>query len=162
NGTANVPTAIAHGDYIFCSTGYNKGSALLKLERDGDGVRAEEVYFLRAGELQNHHGGMVLVGDYVYAGHGHNAGAPTCVELKTGKIVWKQRQPPGDGSAAVVYADGDLYFRYQDGTMALIEATPEGYKEKGTFPIPHGGSPSWPHPVVAGGKLYLREQDWLM
>jgi outer membrane protein assembly factor BamB len=162
NRVANIPTPIVHGDHVFCSTGYNAGSALLKLERDGDGVRADEVYYLPARDLQNHHGGMVLVGDYLYAGHGHKAGAPICVELKTGKIAWKERRSPGDGSAGVVYADGDLYFRYQDGTMALIEATPEAFKEKGSFQIPHVDSPSWPHPVVAGGKLYLREQDWLM
>jgi hypothetical protein len=62
----------------------------------------------------------------------------------------------------VVYADGHLYFRYEDGVMALIEATPEGYREKGSFKLPVNGSPSWPHPVVAGGRLYLREQDALL
>jgi outer membrane protein assembly factor BamB len=162
NGTANIPTPLVHGDYIFCSTGYNTGSALLKLERTGDGVNAAEVYFLPARALQNHHGGMVLVGNYVYAGHGHNAGAPTCVEWKTGKIVWKQARGPGSGSAAVAYADGDLYVRYQNGVMALIAATPDGYELKGSFQIPHVNTYSWSHPVIAGGKLYLREQDWLL
>jgi hypothetical protein len=62
----------------------------------------------------------------------------------------------------VVYADGNLYFRYDNGTMALIEATPEGYREHGTFQIPDCNNPSWSLPVVAGGKLYLREQDNLL
>jgi outer membrane protein assembly factor BamB len=163
NGTANIPTPIVRGDLVFCSTAYNTGSALLRLKPDGAGIKAEEVYFLPHRELQNHHGGMVLIGDHVYCGHGHNQGSPACVDLQTGKIVWKEDRGAGTGSAAVVAADNNLYFRYQNGVMALIEATPEAYHQKGTFKIPHaGGAPSWSHPVVLGGKLYLREMDWLM
>jgi outer membrane protein assembly factor BamB len=162
NGTANIPTAIVKGDQVFCSTGYGAGAALLRLVPGGDGVKAEEVYFLPAKDLQNHHGGMVLVGDYIYCGHGHNAGEPSCVELKTGKVVWRERGP-GSGSSAVLAADGELYFRYQNGVMALVEATPSGYKEKGKFTLPeNSGKPSWPHPVIANGKLYIRDQDTLL
>ena len=163
NGTANIPTAIVKGDQVFCSTGYGAGAALLKIvPQTNGGFKAEEVYFIKGNEFQNHHGGMILVGDYVYAGHQHNQGFPICVELATGKITWKKDRGPGSGSAAVVYADGNLYFRYENGVMALIEATPQGYSEKGTFRIPNVSGPSWPHPVVAGGKLYLREGDSLM
>ncbi len=125
--------------------------------------KVEEVYFLRGQVLQNHHGGLVLVGDYVYGGHGHNAGFPFCLNFSTGQFAWKPVRGSGDGSAAVVYADGHLYFRYQNGVMALIEATPEGYREKGHFdlPLPHG-TPSWPHPVVVHGRLYLRGPDTLL
>ena len=81
---------------------------------------------------------MVLVGDHVYAGHGHNRGNPIAIELATGKVVWggAEQKAAGTGSAAVAYADGNLYFRYQNGTMVLIEATPAGYVEKGSFAIP--------------------------
>lgn len=159
NGTATIPTPIVHDDYVFCSSGYGTGSALLKLSRSGNGVKAEEVYFLNGDKLQNHHGGLVLIDDYVYCGHGHNNGFPTCVELKTGKIKWGGKRGPGQESAAVVYADKQLYFRYQNGTMALISASPASYKMNGKFEIPGVSKPSWSHPVVAGGKLYLREQD---
>jgi outer membrane protein assembly factor BamB len=162
NRTANIPTPIVRDDLVFCSTGYGAGSALLRLVPENGGVKAEEVYFLDARELQNHHGGLVLVGDYIYGGHGHNAGQPVCVEFLTGKVVWKERGP-GSGSAAVLYADGHLYFRYQNGVMALIEASPAGYKEKGRFQLPNdSGKPSWPHPVIANGRLYVRDQDALM
>jgi len=158
NGTASIPTPIVHGDYVFCSSGYGTGSALLKLSKAGQGVKAEEVYFLDGGTLQNHHGGLVLLGDYIYGGHGNNDGIATCLELKTGKIKWKHRGP-GSSSAAVVCADGQLYFRYENGVMALISASPKGYHLNGTFQIPNVAGPSWSHPVVAGGQLYLREQD---
>lgn len=160
NRTANIPTPIPIDDYIFCSTGYQTGSALLKLSPSAEGINAEEVYFLPGKTLQNHHGGMVRVGDHIYLGHQHNAGFPTCVEWKSGKVIWQQRGP-GKGSAAVVYADGHLYFRYQDGKMALVEASPKEYKLKSTFEIPNVTQPSWPHPVVTGGHLYLREWDRL-
>lgn len=162
NPTANIPTPVVMGDYVFCSSGYQTGAALLKLSPDGDGVRAEEVYFLDAKTFQNHHGGMIVLGDYLYTGHGHNAGAPTCLAWKTGDVAWRHNRGPGTGSAAVAYADGNLYFRFENGVMALIGATPEGYQEKGSFQIPDVGNPSWSHPVVIGGRLYLREQDALL
>jgi outer membrane protein assembly factor BamB len=162
NDVANIPTPIIKGDHVFASTGYQAGSVLLKLVPSAQGVDAQEVYFLEARTLQNHHGGLVLVGDYVYGGHGHNRGFPIAVELATGKVVWGgDIRNAGTGSAAVVYADGHLYFRYQNGVVILVEATPQGYKEKGSFTIPNVNNPSWPAPVVSGGRLYLREQDTL-
>lgn len=162
NGTANIPTPIVKEDYIFCSTGYGTGSALLKIQKADGKLTAREEYFLDPKTLQNHHGGLILVGDYIYGGHGHNNGFPVCFELLTGKPMWNAKRGPGEGSAAVVYADGNLYFRYESGKMALIGADPEKYEVKGTFDIPKGGEPSWSHPVVLGGKLYLREQDQLL
>ncbi len=161
NGTANIPTPIVQGDYVFCSTGYGAGAALLKLSRQGRFVRAEEVYFLEARDLQNHHGGMVLVDKHVYCGHGHNEGFPACVELATGRIAWKPGRGPGTGSAAVAYADGCLYFRYQNGIMALVKASPRNYELRGQFKLPEVLGESWSHPVIIGGRLYLREQDLL-
>ena len=163
NGTANIPTPIVSGDYVFCSSGYGTGSALLKLSKDGRGVKAQEQYFLDANELENHHGGMILKDGYVFCGHQHNEGFPICVEMKSGEIVWGgNKRGPGGGSAAVAYADGHFYFRYQDGIMALIEANPREYKLKGKFKIKTHNGESWPHPVIAGGKLYLRDQDDLL
>ena len=165
NDTANIATPIVSGNHVFASTGYGTGSALLELSRSGDGVQAKEVYYLAGKTLQNHHGGLVLIGDHVYGGHGHNRGYPVSVELATGKIAWggegADMSHGGTGSAAVTAADGHLYFRYQNGRMVLIEATPSGLKVKGAFSIPGVEHPSWSHPVVAGGKLYLREQDTL-
>jgi outer membrane protein assembly factor BamB len=162
NGTANIPTPIVAGDYVFASTAYGTGSVLLHLKKADDGVKAEEVYFLKANQLQNHHGGMVMLGDYIYGGHNHNAGLPFCLEWKTGKMAWGPVQPPGSGSAAVLYADGQLYFRYDDNTMALIEATPKEYKLNGSFQLPKGTSrPGWQHPVIHNKKLFIRANDQL-
>jgi len=161
NDVANISTPVIKGDHVFASTGYGTGAVLLKLEpSSAGGVDAKEVYFLDAKVFQNHHGGFVLVGDHIYGGHGHNKGFPICVEMATGKVVWGgDTRNAGTGSAAVVYADGNMYFRYQNGLVVLIEATPTGYSEKGSFSIPGVANPSWPHPVVVGGRLYLREQD---
>ena len=163
NGTANIPTPLVDGDYVFASTGYGTGAALLKLEATAEGVEAEEIYFKEGKELQNHHGGMVLHNGYVYLGHQHNNGFPMCVEMKTGEVAWGGNvRGPGSGSAAVIYADGNLIFRYQNGLLAMIEATPREYKLKGTWMPEYTKTPSWAHPAIADGKLYLREQDRLM
>jgi outer membrane protein assembly factor BamB len=159
NNTANIPTPIILGNLVFCSAGYGKGGALLEQSAQGDGVNVSERYFSH--ELTNKHGGLVVVGDYVY-GDRDDSGMPFCAEVKTGNVVWRrQSRGQGRGSAAVTYADGRLYFRYDNGVMALVPATPTEYKETGTFKIPNAETQSWAHPVVAGGKLYLREQDVL-
>jgi len=162
NGTANIPTPIVKGELIFTSTGYNTGSALLKLVSDGKGgIKVEEEYFLKGKDLQNHHGGMVMLGEHIYGGHGHNNGLPFCLEWKTGKFAWDPQRGAGGGSAAVLYADGHLYFRYESGTMALIEASPNGYNLKSSFQVPISGN-GWPHPVIYQGKLYLRGADQIL
>jgi outer membrane protein assembly factor BamB len=161
NGTANIPTAIVKDDYVFTSTGYGTGAALLQLVPKSDGIDVKEVYFLGGNRLQNHHGGMVMLGDYIYGGHGHNQGLPFCLEWKTGKLVWGPERGPGGGSAAVLYADGNLYFRYESGTMALVEANPKEYKLKSSFKVPIDGN-GWPHPVIHEGKLYLRGKDQVL
>lgn len=156
--TANIPTPIVQGDLVFSAAGYGRGGGLLKLTSDGaGGVKFEEVYFNK--DLQNKHGGVVLVGEYLY-GDRDDSGHPYCARLADGKVMWQRKENrPGNGSAAVTYADGHLYFRYQNGVVALVEATPEKYKEISSFKIPDVHRPSWPHPVVIGGRLYLREQD---
>ena len=159
NKVANIPTPLVQDDYVFTSSGYGQGSALLELSPEGDGVKAGEVYFLSGDTMQNHHGGLILHEGYVYTGTGHNKGFPLSVKMESGEIAWGPIRNDGQDSAAISYADGRLYFRYQNGLMVLVEATPEGYREHGSFTIPEVGNPSWPHPVVAGGRLYLREQD---
>jgi outer membrane protein assembly factor BamB len=163
NSTANIPTPIVKGDLVFSANGYHAGAVLLRIEkssRGGAGVKATEVYRLQGNRFQNHHGGCVLIGDHVYGGHGSNNGLPTCLDLATGKIQWKRRGP-GTGSASVVSAGGHLVFRYQDGVVALIEATPDEFRLKATFETPSSGGDSWSHPVISGGKLFLREKDTL-
>jgi outer membrane protein assembly factor BamB len=164
NGTADIPTPIVYGDYVFGSTGYGDGgSALLKLVKKDDGIEAEEKYYRPANELQNHHGGMVLVGDYLYFGEGHNNGFPVCVDMLSGENKWGGKiRGAGTGSAAITFVDGHLIFRYQNGEVALVEATPTEYKLKGSFKPEVQISNSWAHPVVCAGKLYLREQNTLM
>lgn len=163
NGTANIPTVLVKDDLVFCSSGYGTGSALLKLSKAGKGqVKADEVYFLNANVAQNHHGGMILLGNHVFMGHNHNEGFPLCLDLATGRETWRPGRGPGKGSAAISYADGNLYFRYEDGTMALIAANPKEYKLRSSFKLPSVLDKSWQHPTISGGKLYLRDQDVLL
>ncbi len=163
NGTANIPTPIVKDNFVFCSTGYGTGAALLEIKKAGEEFKVEEKYFLNADQMQNHHGGMVLFGDYIYCGHGHNNGFPLCIEMKTGKVVWGGKQRgAGGGSAAVLLADGNLYFRYEDGKMGLVEATPAEYRLKGAFELASKNGKSWPHPVIVDGLMYIRDHNTLL
>jgi outer membrane protein assembly factor BamB len=160
NTVANITTPVVRGAYVFVTTAYSTGAALLKIEREGDAFTAREVYFIAPREFQNHHGGVVLVGDHIYGGHGPNRGDPACVDFATGKVVWRERSP-ARGSAAVLYADGHLIFRYDRGEVVLIEATPEGMKVQGQFTAPVDEGPAWAHPVIHNGRLYLRHANIL-
>lgn len=162
NKTANISMPVIIGDHVFSSTAYGAGAGLVKLEKDGDGVKATEVYFLSADVLQNHHGGMVLVDGYIYCGHKQNGGDPVCIDIKTGKVMWGPGKSLGKGSAAVTYADGHVIFRYQNGLVVLAEASPKELRIKGSFIPKFQERESWAYPVVSGGMLYLREQDKLM
>jgi len=162
NRVANIPSPVVRGNLVFVTTSYKAGSALLRLTRNGDRFHVEEVYYLGPRQFENHHGGVVLVGNHLYGGDGQNNGRPVCLEFETGKICWKP-ESPGKRSAAVLYADGNLIFRYeQDRRLVLIEANPREFRVKGTFQAAEGKGPSWPHPVIHAGKLYLRDKDVLM
>jgi outer membrane protein assembly factor BamB len=151
-------TPIVRGDYVFAPCGWYVGSALLKLVPAGDGgVEANEVYLLEPRKLSTNSGGAVLVDDHVYGSHVHN-GMPQCVEFLTGKVVWEKDRGPGSGPAAVAYADGHLYFQYENGVVALVAATPDQYQLKGLFRAP-GNRGSLAHPAISNGRLYLRVQD---
>src|SRR5262249_54516587 len=120
-------------------------------------VKVEEVYPLQT-HLNNKHGGIVLVGDYLY-GDSDDKGIPWCADFLTGEQKWKSRGA-GSGSASFAAADGCLYIHSANGVMSLVKATPEGYTELGSFKVPGSGDrPGWSHPVVVDGKLYVREQD---
>lgn len=160
NRVANIPTPLVHGNLVFVATGYQTGSALLEISKGpGGAIVAKERYFLDGPTFQNHHGNMVLVDGVVYAGHGHNRGYPIAVALESGTIKWGPATNNGTGSAAVAWADGRLYMRYQNGLMVLVETSPTEYREHGSFLIPEVKRQSWSHPVIANGRLYLREQD---
>ncbi len=156
--TAVIPSPIVRDDLVFITAGYKRGGALLKQIPKEDGeVDIEEVYSLNT-QLANKHGGVVLVGDFIY-GDSDSSGIPFCADLLTGEIQWKERGE-GGGSVCVAVADGHLYLRYQNGMMVLAEADSADYTVTGKFQIPGSGSiPSWSHPVIVDGKLYLREGD---
>lgn len=149
NSTANIATPIFHDNHIFYSSDYGTGCALLRLTPEG---RAEEVYFNK--NFKNHHGGYVLVDGYIY---GYDSSVLTCLKWETGEVMWKNRSV---GKGSLVYADGLLFVLSETGVVGLVEATPAGYRELARFNLPQrSGRPTWPHPVLANGRLYIRDQD---
>lgn len=154
NGTANCTTPVLEGNRVFYTSAYGTGCAMLELSAGGNNlVAAEKKYFNR--DMQNHHGGVIVHKGHVY---GFSNAILTCMELATGKAVWKDRSV---GKGSITFADGKLYLLSEGQVMGLAEASPAGYKELGRFSIEDPGFPSWAHPVVCAGKLYIRNQGLL-
>jgi outer membrane protein assembly factor BamB len=153
--TAVIPTPIVRDNLIYVTSGYGVGCKQIKIGPDNS---VETVYENKV--MKNHHGGVILLGDHIY---GHADAGWTCQDFKTGAEVWNHR---GFNKGALAYADGRLYCVEEgSGTVALVEASPAGWKEHGRFKLdpqtairsPQGRI--WTHPVISNGKLYLRDQD---
>lgn len=154
NGTANCSTPLFADNCVFAASDYGTGGGLVRLTAAGDKVQAKEVYFTK--EMRNHHGGMVLIDGYLY---GANGGQLTCLDFKTGEVAWSSGKA---GKGSIAAADGRLYYRNEGGPIMLIEINPKKYVEHGRFrPAKTSRAPAWPHPVLANGKLYIRDQDML-
>ncbi len=153
NGTANITTPVVHGNQVFYTSGYGTGAGLVSLRAQNGELVAQETYFTRG--MQNHHGGVVLVNGTIY---GFSNAILAALDFATGKTLWQNRSV---GKGSVAYADGRLYMLSEDNVVGLAEVTPKGYRETGRFQIADQGLPSWSHPVVSGGRLYIRNQNIL-
>lgn len=157
--TAVIPTPVVRDDLVYVTSGYGVGCNLFKVTAKDGAFNVQEVYANKT--MVNHHGGVVLVGDHIY-GYSDRGGW-MCQDFKTGEVAWSERGKLGKGS--IVFADGRLFLRSEGGkgTVAMIEASPSGFHELGRFDQPdRSDKNSWPHPVVANGKLFLRDQDVLL
>ena len=150
----NCSDAIFHEGFVFVSSGYGRGSILLKLTSSGDTIVPETIW--QSDQMDNLHGGVILHEGYLY-GSGHNKRGWFCFDFESGEQMWKER-----GIGTLTYADGMFYCLEERGLMKLVKATPEKYEEVGSFQVPSGGEGMyWPHPVVCGGRLYVRHDDKL-
>jgi outer membrane protein assembly factor BamB len=165
---AVIPTPVFGQDHVFVTSGYSAGCKLIKLSKTGSGVKADTVYESKV--ITNHHGGVVLVGEYLYA-HSDKDNQWVCLPFLASqsgeepKPAWTSRKL---GKGSVSYADGHLYcYSEGKGEVVLVKADPSDWKESGRFTIPEksklrpGNTGVWAHPVIADGKLYLREYEWL-
>jgi outer membrane protein assembly factor BamB len=155
---AVIPTPIFANDQVFVACGYGVGCRSFRISKDVEAFKAEPAYDNKV--MINHHGGVVKYGDNLY-GFSDGKGW-TCQDFKTGAAVWQEKEKLGKG--AILCADGMLLCRGEDkGTMVLIEASPNGWNEKGRFEQPdRSDKKAWPHPIIANGRLYLRDQDVLL
>ncbi|HVF42898.1 MAG TPA: PQQ-binding-like beta-propeller repeat protein [Pyrinomonadaceae bacterium] len=151
NNVANAATPVARGNRVFITSDYGNGGGLVEIKADAKGVSASEVYFTK--EMRNHHSSSILVGEHMY---GFSGGILTAMKFDTGEVAWRDRSV---GKGSLVFADGMFYALSENGVVGLFEANPASYVERGRFRIPQDSLPTWAHPIVAGGHLFLRDQD---
>jgi outer membrane protein assembly factor BamB len=150
----NVCDPIYHNGHLFASSGYGKGSILLRIIPSGKELETRIVWQTEL--MDNHHGGVILHEGYLY-GAGHNSRGWFCLDFMTGEVVWKSH-----GKGSITYADEMLYCLEERGIMRLVEAIPDSYVEHSRFLVPEGGKGMhWAHPVVCGKRLYIRHEDKL-
>lgn len=156
----NCSTPIFQDGLVFAASAYGAGGGAVKLTKSGDGkFEAKEVYFTT--NMQNHHGGMIVIDGAVYGANGGNGGGMmACIDFQSGETLWRDRKGP---KGALLFADGRLYLRSEEGPVVLVEPSKEGFVERGRFDQPDRSSaPAWAHPVIANGKLYIRDQGLLL
>jgi outer membrane protein assembly factor BamB len=153
---ANIPTPVADGDFIY-SASARGGGALIKLKAADGKFEVEEVY--ASSKLPIAIGGAIKLGEFLYGASGQ---ALLCADFASGALKWDERSV---APASLCYADGNLYLHGENGDVALIEASPKAYAEKGRFTPPgqpsRGDSKAWAYPVVADGRLYIRDTGTL-
>ncbi|HEX6960559.1 MAG TPA: PQQ-binding-like beta-propeller repeat protein [Lacipirellula sp.] len=153
---ANIPTPLVHEDYIYTASGRG-GGALIKLNKTNEGFVVEEMY--HDSKFPKAIGGTVLVDGHIY---GTSSDSLMCLELVSGDIKWRDRAL---GAASICVAQDQLYLHGENGEIALVDATPEEYREQGRFTPPgapdRGGSKAWAYPVVADGKLFIYDTGTL-
>ena len=154
----NALMPLFHDGRIFISSGYGAGSELLKLSVSGKKAEVEQLWQNK--DLDDHHGGVVLLDGSLY-GSAFKAGkqAWVCLDWQSGKTMYRE---PGVGKGSLTCAEGMLYTYSENSKVGLVAATPKKHAVVSQFQIPQGGEgPSWAHPVVCGGRLYLRHGNFL-
>jgi outer membrane protein assembly factor BamB len=154
----NATSPILHDGRIFITSGYGSGSEMLKLTVDGKKASVERVW--QSKDLDNHHGGVILLDDYLYgAAHQSEGGRWICLAWSDGATKYADK---GVGKGSLTCADGMLYCWSEQGRVGLVSATPQKYDLISSFTVAKGGDgPTWAHPVVCGGRLYLRHGNML-
>jgi len=156
NGTANCPSPVFYKDSVFCASGYNTGGGLVQVSVSRTGSSIRQVW--ETGDLVNHHGGYVVVDDHIY-GYSDRGGW-SCLKFASGERTYAER---GVGKGSVIAADGMLYCLSEGRTVGLVKINPARYELVSQFRLPtRGRYPSWAHPSIANGRLYLRDEDSLM
>jgi outer membrane protein assembly factor BamB len=157
--TAVIPTPIVHDNYVYVTSGYGVGCDLFKVNYEAGKFSVESIYTKNMNMI-DHHGGVIYLDGNIY-GHSDSKGW-ICQDMMTGAIKWASKALD---KGTIAYADGHFYCRAETrkGTIALIEASPDGWKETGRFDQPdRSDKQAWPHLVIANGKLYVRDMDTLL
>jgi outer membrane protein assembly factor BamB len=160
----NISTPIHHEGHIFAASAYGAGGGLAKLSTSASGeMVANEVWFSK--NMENHHGGVILHDSALFGANGGNGGGYlACLDFKTGEVLWNERDSDKRRvtKGSVAFADGRIYYRTEEGPVVLIEPSRKEYLERGRFTQPERtDKPAWAHPVIANGRLYIRDQGTL-
>lgn len=164
NSGINCSTPVFLNGNVFAASAYGNGGGMAKLSKGVNGTfTAQEIWFSK--QIENHHGGVIVHDGALYGANGGNGGGYlVCLDFNTGEVLWNEgdRDKRRVTKGSVAMADGRIYYRTEEGPIILFEPNRKEYIERGRFDQPdRTNKPAWSHPVIANGKLYIRDQDTL-
>jgi outer membrane protein assembly factor BamB len=151
----NIATPLVFGNYVFISSGYGKGCALLEITQDPDGQQSPHLVY-EHNRMRNHFASSVRYGDHIY---GFDQTDLVCMEIRTGKVAWREKGMRSFGKGCLTIADGRLLVLGELGQLTLAEATPTAYVPISSMRV--SDNKTWTVPVVSNGKLYIRDESHL-
>ena len=140
---AALPVAVTSTSVLITS-GYGQGSAVLNV--GGAGQKPELAWKSR--QLKSKFNDPVVRDGFVY---GLDEGILVCLDLATGKRRWKRGRY---GYGQLLLVEDLLLVLAEKGSVAMVEATPEKFRELGRFEAISGKT--WNHPVLVGDRLLVR------
>jgi outer membrane protein assembly factor BamB len=152
----NIATPLAFGNYVFISSGYGKGCVLLEITKDPDGQEYPHLVY-EHNRMRNHFASSVRYGDHIC---GFDQTDLVCMEIRTGKIAWREKGMRSFGKGCLLIADGHLFILGELGQLTLAEATPKGYSPKASMRVSE--NKTWTVPVLSEGRLYIRDESHLV
>ena len=158
NRNNHATTPLYYNNQIFVSSGYDHKSVMLNLS---DNLSSVSIAWVDS-VLDNHLGGVLRVGDYIYGSNwlNNSMGRWVCLNWKSGKV---QYDTTWINKGTIIYAEGNLYcYEEKTGNVALVKAIPEKFEITSSFKVPLGAGPHWAHPVISNGILYIRHSNTLM
>jgi outer membrane protein assembly factor BamB len=154
----NISTPLVVADYVFISSAYGMGCALLRVDPRADGVRLIEVYARRGRAYQSHHCTSVFKDRYLYGFDGQSSARLKCISIDTGKEK-DEWEGQGIDKGTLILAGDHLVIQTERGDLCLVEATAEEFRLVVKIPRLLSGRNNWATPTLAGGRLYLRDDE---
>ncbi len=168
--SVNASSPVVLGNQVYISECYGPGGTLLDIQPDGT---FKTVWTNHV--LNTHFMTAIHKNGYLYGidGHGPQNAPLVCIELKTGKEMWRiepeweetyktsageRKYRLSQGLAALLLVDGQCLMLTEYGTLVWLDLNPKEYKETDHVPL-FLARETWGMPALSRGLLYVCQNN---